>query len=262
MAEVWQLTGSSSGPTVLITAGIHGDEYEGPAAIARVMQDLESKPLAGTVIAIPVCNPMAWNAGARLAPDDEFGPEISAIASEADYLIDLHSGGSDYLFLPSAGFYDERSLEAARHFGLPVLRRLPETQRRGKTAIRCEYLGAGQLSREGVEAYRRGMLSCLALWGVLPGEAPLAPQGEAFAGDWLLAEATGPFFAETKLGDFVDAGMLLATIRDFRGDVLQTITAPHAGLVLAIRSKAYVHAGDRSILVAARAVQGSGHGLG
>ena len=279
LAEVWHLSGASSGPTVLITAGIHGDEYEGPAAVAQVMQELEAKPLRGTVIAIPVSNPMAWNAGTRLSPDDllnlarifpgnleglpteRLAAEIFAFASEADYLIDLHSGGSDYLFLPLAGFYDEKSLEAARHFGLPVLWRLPETDgvlscefhRRGKTAIGCEYLGAGQLSRDGVEAYRRGILSCLALWGLLPGETPLAPGGEPFTGDWMLAEAIGQFFAETELGDLVEPGRLLATIRDIRGDVLQSFVAPHAGIVLAIRSKAYIRSGDWGILVATHA---------
>jgi predicted deacylase len=171
----------------------------------------------------------------------------------------LHAGDGELKGFPDFGKYP--SLEAARHFGLPVLWRLPETDgvlscefhRRGKTAIGCEYLGAGQLSRDGVEAYRRGILSCLALWGLLPGETPLAPGGEPFTGDWMLAEATGQFFAETELGDLVEPGRLLATIRDIRGDVLQSFAAPHAGIVLAIRSKAYIRSGDWGILVATHA---------
>lgn len=273
---VWQRTGSSLGPTVLLTAGIHGDEYEGPAAISAAIRDLAVVPLHGRIIAIPVANPMAWKAATRLSPDDglnlarvfpgnaagspteRLASALFEIAREADFLIDLHSGGSDYLFSPLAGYYGDASLEAARRFGLPVLWKLPETpgvlscelSRIGATAIGCEYLGAGQLSHQGVESYRRGIRSCLALWGMLTDEEPIPASGRTYQGDWTLAEATGAFFAEVTHGDFVKRGTLLATVRDVRGQVLQTFQALQPGLILAIRSKGYIRAGDWGVIVA------------
>ena len=112
------------GPFTLITAGIHGDEYEGPAAVAAFVETLSSSSgLAGSVAAIPVANPMAWRASQRTSPDDglnlartfpgradgspteRLAAALFELAIEADYLIDLHSGGVEYLFFPMTGFY-------------------------------------------------------------------------------------------------------------------------------------------------------------
>jgi len=279
--DVWHRRGSADGPRVLLTAGIHGDEYEGPAALLELLAFFHSAPLHGSLTVIPVANPMAWSAATRTSPDDglnlarvfpgnaqgsateQLAAAIWRIADQQDYVIDLHSGGSDYLFMPLAGYYagNDASLEAACHFGLSVLWQLPETNgvlscemhRRGRTAVGCEYLGAGQLSRPGMQAYMRGVRSCLALWGALPGESPLPIAGDRYAGDWMLAEATGAFFAHVSLGDHVEPGELLATIRDRRGHILQSFTAPAAGRILALRAKGYIRAADWGVLVATHA---------
>src|SRR5438309_5502056 len=122
-------------------------------------------------------------------PSDQLAAAIfGELAAPADYVIDLHSGGVEYVFLPVAGFYGEPSsgnpsFQAARTFGLPALWQLPETDgvlsceawRRGKIAIGTEYLGAGQLSADGVRDYRNGVAACLAHWGMLT-SAPQAPK--------------------------------------------------------------------------------------
>src|SRR6476660_3135441 len=58
-------TGTRPGPTLTILAGIHGDEYEGPLAIAELLASLPLDELAGTVLAVPVSNPPAFAAGMR-----------------------------------------------------------------------------------------------------------------------------------------------------------------------------------------------------
>lgn len=275
MVEVLRFQGASGGPHVLVAGGIHGDEYEGPAAIADLMAQLPKLPLLGTVTAIPVANEMAWRAGTRCSPDDglnlartfpgdpngspteRLAAEIFAIARECDYLIDLHSGGVEYRFVPLAGFYGEASREAARHFGLPVLWQLPETRgvlscemsRLGKTAIGCEYLGGGELSLRGASDYLRGILSCLAHWGMLPEEYLLTKEAAAYRGDWQLAEAEGVFRSLAQLGQDVRAGRPLAEIRDHRGEVLQRFIAPGEGKLLALRNKAYIRPGNWAVLV-------------
>ncbi|MBL8214986.1 MAG: succinylglutamate desuccinylase/aspartoacylase family protein [Bryobacterales bacterium] len=273
--DVWHRH-AGTGPTVLLTAGVHGDEYEGPAALIECIDHLRYTPVTGRVIVIPVANPMAWRGASRLSPEDglnlarvfpgkahgtpteHLASQIWTLAEEADFLIDLHSGGSDYTFLPLAGYYGNASLDAACRFGLPVLWNLPETNgvlscemhRCGKTAVGCEYLGGGQLSRPGVQAYTRGVRSCLALWGLLPNEQPRPANGDRYTGDWMLAEAEGAFVATARLGDMVEAGASLATIRNTRGEPLQEFKAATHGRVLAIRSKGYIRKGDWGVLVA------------
>jgi predicted deacylase len=260
---------------VLLTAGIHGDEYEGPAAILQIISDLEHIPVRGTCTAIPVAHPAAWSAATRLSPDDglnlarvfpgdpagsptqRLAAFLFSIAQTATHLIDLHSGGSDCIFTPLAGFYGDESLATATCFGLPVLWKLPPTPgvlsfeltRLGKVAIGCEYLGSGQLSHSGVEAYARGVRNCLALWGLIAEDPVSMPQPVTYHGDWTLASATGAFFAMVALDDDVEQGQPVAEVRDVRGRTLDSLAAPAAGRVLAHRSKGYINAGDWGVLI-------------
>ena len=68
--EVFGCRGLSAGPLALITAGVHGDEYEGPAAIFSLAQLLSPDRVRGTIIAVPVANPAAFAAGTRVHPGD------------------------------------------------------------------------------------------------------------------------------------------------------------------------------------------------
>src|SRR3954470_4698365 len=62
--------GQRSGPTVVITGAVHGDEYEGPAAIHALFNSLNPAKVAGVVIGLPVVNVAAWEARSRITPMD------------------------------------------------------------------------------------------------------------------------------------------------------------------------------------------------
>lgn len=282
--EAFCCRGLADGPFALVTAGVHGDEYEGPAAVFSLAKALTPDRVRGTVVAVPVVNPAAFAAGARLHPEDgcnlartfpgdaNGGPTqrlaaaiFDELAGRADYLIDLHSGGVEYVFLPVAGFYGDAtsgnpSFRAARAFGLPALWQLPPTTgvlscevwRRGKVAIGMEYLGAGQLSQDGVRDYQNGVLSCLAHWGLLaPATDPLRPS-TAFEGDWQMASASGIFTPRCRLGDEVRKGTVLASTVGMRGEVEQEFVSSCDGVVLGLRSKAYVCRENWGVLVGRR----------
>src|SRR5262245_42171787 len=51
--------GARPGPALLGVAGVHGDEYEGMEALRIVFTCLDPEQMAGTFLAIPVCNPFA-----------------------------------------------------------------------------------------------------------------------------------------------------------------------------------------------------------
>ncbi len=54
---VWVLTGRQPRPRVTVTAGVHGDEFEGVRAIAQLARSLAPESLAGTVVLTPIVNP-------------------------------------------------------------------------------------------------------------------------------------------------------------------------------------------------------------
>ncbi|MBV9223580.1 MAG: succinylglutamate desuccinylase/aspartoacylase family protein [Acidobacteriaceae bacterium] len=280
--DVFCARGSRDGKTVVITAGVHGDEYEGPAAVMELARQLTKANLFGTVVAIPVLNPPAFIAGTRTNPEDGLnlarcfpgkvdGKPTERLAAalfeqlgtKTNYLIDLHSGGVEYVFLPLAGFYGPSeagnpSYQSARCFGLPYLWQLPatpgvlshEAHKRDAVAIGNEYLGAGKLSNAGVSAYCEGILRCLACWGLSATEFPPASGQKVLIGDWQLAARSGLFTAHVKLGEEVRAGTHVGSTLDMRGNVLEKFVAAHDGRVTALRSKAYIREGSWAVLVA------------
>ena len=61
---------NGAGPTLLLTGGVHGDEYEGQIAVSRLAQTLRVEELSGRLILMPAVNiPAALN-GTRLSPID------------------------------------------------------------------------------------------------------------------------------------------------------------------------------------------------
>ncbi|WP_281916061.1 succinylglutamate desuccinylase/aspartoacylase family protein [Caldimonas thermodepolymerans] len=108
------------GPSLLLTGGNHGDEYEGPVALTKLMHWLPGQRLRGRLIIIPALNLPAVLACSRSSPIDggnlnrlfpgkRDGSVTEMIAhyveSElfplVDGAIDIHAGGSSFDHLPT-----------------------------------------------------------------------------------------------------------------------------------------------------------------
>ena len=64
-----EIVGAAGGPRLLITGGVHGDEYEPMAAIRRLIRDVEPLSLRGTLLLAPVVNEPAFERRDRVGPD-------------------------------------------------------------------------------------------------------------------------------------------------------------------------------------------------
>src|SRR5690606_31474234 len=62
---------NGSGPTILLMAGSHGDEYEGQVVLTRLFQSLSVDQVQGQIIFLPMANYPAAKAGARVSPLDQ-----------------------------------------------------------------------------------------------------------------------------------------------------------------------------------------------
>ena len=205
---------NGSGPTVLITGGNHGDEYEGPIIIARLIRELDPGAVQGRLILLPQLNRPAALAGRRTSPVDGknfnrcFPGNPEGTATEqiafyvshvlfplADAFMDLHSGGSSLQILPSAIIEPapepvqmRRIVAAVRAFDAPWTVAIdnlgdPRTStvaavRAGLTVVGTELTGGGGVSREGVRVGERGVRNVLYHLGVLESGEP-APSGAA-----------------------------------------------------------------------------------
>lgn len=63
------LRGTRDGPILGLLAGVHGDETPGARCIRDLLTGLSPDELAGAVVAIPVANPLAWQAQQRTTPE-------------------------------------------------------------------------------------------------------------------------------------------------------------------------------------------------
>jgi len=200
-----EITGTPEGPHLLVTGGVHGDEFESMAAIRRLANALTPGELNGRLTLVPVVNEAAFLNGNRTAADDldlarvcpgdpdgsvtlRTAVALSALIESADYYIDLHSGGIVMDVWPMSGYGlsdDPGRLEIqrrmARAFNLPVIwgtcgnldgRSLSVARDAGVPAIYTEYLGSGRCSPEGAAAYFEGCLNVMGELGMIEREQP------------------------------------------------------------------------------------------
>lgn len=205
---------NGSGPTVYLGGGNHGDEYEGPITLLRLVRELDPGRVQGRLIVLPMTNLPAVLACQRCSPidggnlnrlfvgdpglDHEPTKAIAHFVEEVlfplcDAAIDLHSGGRTLDYVPSAlartGPDDPlraRKLEALRAFAAPVSYLVPPVgndtgilgaaDRKGVLALGTELGGAGTVTPTTLAVARRGVLGFLAHLGVLePDPPPIAP---------------------------------------------------------------------------------------
>jgi predicted deacylase len=198
--ECKTIVGSRVGPHLLVTGGVHGDEFEPVAAIRRLGELLDPARLRGTVTLVPVVNRPAFSRGSRTAddgrdlartcpgrPDGSITERIAHALSRqiraADLYVDLHSGGVALTILPLVGYmlHSDRGIldkqrRMARAFNLPIVwgtsasldgRSLSVARDARVPAIYAEWGGGGRCDPRGVAAYVEGCLGVMAAEGML-----------------------------------------------------------------------------------------------
>jgi N-alpha-acetyl-L-2,4-diaminobutyrate deacetylase len=194
---------NGQGPTLVLTGGNHGDEYEGPIALMKLARALDPAEVAGRVIVVPALNYAAVMAGTRLSPIDgvnmnrafpgERNGTVSAMIAHyvqtrilpmADALLDIHSGGKTLMFSPCACYHRiadravmEQAEAAALAFGAPISLELVEldaegmldtaVEEMGKVFVSTELGGGGTTTTETVAIAETGVRNLLAHFGII-----------------------------------------------------------------------------------------------
>jgi predicted deacylase len=197
---------NGAGPTALLIAGSHGDEYEGQVALAKLAREIAAEDVRGRIIILPALNFPAVEAGRRLSPLDEGnlnrlfpgraeGSPTEMIAhyvSEillpmADLVVDLHAGGRSLDYLPCTLGRLGRSpqetakvIELMEVFGAPIGSISDGAGGGGATtlsavagalgipAVTTELGGRAALSRDGLQIAEQGLHRILKHCGILP----------------------------------------------------------------------------------------------
>ena len=267
--------GRQPGPTLLVSAAVHGDEINGVEIIRRLLAHKSVNRIKGTLIAIPVVNVYGFVSKSRYLPDrrdlnrsfpgSEKGSMAARLAnvlmteilSHCDHIIDLHIGAVYRENLPQirARLQDAPELEnLARAFGVPVV--LNAEFLEGSFRAAAHELGIDVLLYEAGEALRFDEVAIRAgVQGVLQVMAELGMRSKsrkkrrvesmiANRSRWVRAGQSGILRALIATGMKVEEGDLLGYINDPLGEHTEELISPVSGIVIGKTNLPLVFAGE------------------
>ncbi|MBB5538733.1 succinylglutamate desuccinylase/aspartoacylase domain-containing protein [Rhizobium giardinii] len=194
---------NGQGPTLLITGGSHGDEYEGPIALQKLAREIDANDIQGQIIILPALNSPAVRAATRVSPIDGVnmnrafpGREDGSVSQilahyvtnvilpSVDVVIDIHSGGKTLKFVPFACIHkladpilQAKSRALLRAFDAPYCLELEEIDNRGmldttveeagKIFLATELGGGGSSTLETISIAERGIRRALCHLGLV-----------------------------------------------------------------------------------------------
>ena len=235
------INGDQDGPTLLITAGIHGGEYPGIAAAMELGRDIEPEHVAGCLIMMhPVNIQGFWARREMIVPEDGKnlnrvfpGDPMGTLADKTAYLIsnNFFSIADFYVDMHSGDIHE--SLHPYVYYpGQPT----PEVEKKSRSVARVldmEYM-VRSLATESIEAYKddiRNILRKLKMFSL-----PVKPRHHSPRDVenliYLEALETGCWLHHIHSGDFVEEGQVLGRITDVFGNTLTTYYAEQTGVIL------------------------------
>ncbi|MHA7942659.1 succinylglutamate desuccinylase/aspartoacylase family protein [Formosa sp. 3Alg 14/1] len=265
------------GPTVLFTAGIHGDEVNGVEIVRQIIAKGLNKPKRGSIICIPVINIFGFINLKREFPDGRDlnrvfpGNENGSLASQVahklihevipsvDYVVDFHTGGAGRFNAPQIRI--EKSNfeldELALAFGAPFVM---YSKNLGKSfRYTCSKLGIPMLLFEGgksihldanvtatgVNGAKRVLYYLNMLNARFKATAPKKPCVFILESRWQRAEYSGMFRPALDLmSTKVKRGDILGNITDPYGKFNDYVKAETSGYIINVNESPIVYQGD------------------
>lgn len=267
--------GRHDGPTLFVSAGIHGDEVLGCEIIRRLLNAKGLSAIHGTLICVPIVNVFGFLAKSRYLPDGRDlnrvfpGSKTGSLAAElaelfmreivarSDLGIDLHTGSSNRSNLPQlrGDFEKQETRDLAESFGAPVI--LQSNLREGSLRAAARACGVEVLLYEAGEALRldelsvrvgiKGILQIMHSIGMRPhGSSARAKQKPVYArsSSWIRAPEGGLFKSHKAMGDSVIKGDILGVVADpCEGQEFQ-IVADFNGIIIGRTNISVVNRAD------------------
>lgn len=261
------------GPTLLVQAGLHGDEINGVETLRRMLEQKDFSIIKGAVIVVPILNVFGFIHFSRDVPDGKDvnrsfpGSKTGSLASRIAYHytqeilpqislgIDLHTGGGQRHNYPQIRYTKEdlASKELAEVFNAPLLfasRLIPGSFR--KTAYK---MNKPIVVYEGGESMRfdelsitdaiRGIKNVMVHFKMLPIKVKAHLKSlHLERTKWIRAPRAGMFVPSVVNGSTVKKGQFLGTVSDTVAKKSKEIKAPFEGVVFCINHQAVVNQGD------------------
>lgn len=264
------------GPTILFSAGMHGEETNGIEIIRKLITHENLNHLkCGSVIAIPVINSVSFLFGSRDLPDGRdlnrcfpgnkngsFGSRIAYdlmkhIIPLIDFGVDFHTGGAKINNSPQIRcvFEFPENLSLAKKFSAPLI--IDSKYRDGTFRKEAAKKGKPILVYEGGESIRfdytainEGINGCFRLlksFDMTDIDIPNNASVKITSDSWIRANASGLFHMSVMNGAYVSKGDLLGVICNPFGNIEHKIISHHDGYIVGINNHPVVNQGEALI---------------
>lgn len=271
--------GLEPGPTLWLSAALHGDELNGVATIRQLLSRIDPAVLHGTVLAVPMVNVFGVTIGSRYLPDrrdlnrsfpgSARGSMAARLAnlffqrvvSRADFGLDFHTGSGGRYNLPHirCDMDEPQTRRCAEAFGAPLV--LHAEHRSGslreeanKRGIRSLLYEAGEAERLSRRAVKLGVDGALRVMGALEMLAQVPDKNEnsrlSRSSSWVRSPRSGLCMLDADVGAEVAAGQRIGTVLDATTSLEVPVVTRVAGLVIGALRTAIVHRGDALVHVA------------
>ena len=259
---IFAARGAEPGPTLCITAGVHGDELNGVEVARRVFHRADPAALRGTLVALPAINAEGVRTGNRYLsdrrdlnrafPGRETGSVASLIANavfrvirQCDALVDLHTASDQRSNLPQirADLSNPEIRDLAVHFGVGIviagagpggsLRQ--EAAKAGVPAIIYEAGAPHRFQEEEIAEGVAGVENVMAFLDMVDRDKAETPDTRVYERSrWIRVGVArgGFFFPSAALGDFVEVGQSLGKVIDPYTDEAYDVAATVDGEII------------------------------
>ena len=264
------------GPTLLLCAGMHGEETNGIEIIRKIITRDEIKNLnCGNIIAIPVINSVSFLFGSRELPDGRdlnrcfpgnkngsFGSRIAYdimkyIIPLIDFGVDFHTGGAKISNSPQIRcvFEFPENIALAESFSAPLI--IDSKYREGTFRKEAAKKNKPILVYEGGESMRfdytainEGVNGCLRLmknYQMIDIDVPNNYAVKIRKNTWIRANSSGLFHMNKLNGSFVSKDDLLGVICNPFGNIEHKVLSTTDGYIVGINNQPVVNQGDALI---------------
>jgi hypothetical protein len=273
------IRGKEDGPTIFLSAAIHGDEINGVEVIRRILSRKKLlSNIKGTIIAVPIVNMFGFNRHVRYLPDrrdlNRFFPGskngslasqiahkfMTEIVEKCDYGVDIHTGSAHRYNLPQirALINSPEIKELTEAFGVPVvlnsqLRNGSLRQAAADKKIKLLLFEGGETLRYDEKIIRsaeNGILAMLCSIGILDQnliQNKLPKKRKVFyanSSHWIRAPHSGSLHIRKKVGTQVKKDEILAVVSDPFGINKHYVKATKTGIIIGATMLPLVNNGD------------------
>ncbi len=273
---VYVFNAKKPGPTILIQAGLHGDEINGIEIVRRMLDEKKFKIIKGAIIAVPILNIFGFIHFSRDVPDGKDvnrsfpGTKTGSMASriayhyvseimhQIDYGIDLHTGGGQRHNFPQIRYTleDGQSVKLAKVFNAPfsfgskLIRGSfrNAAYRMNKPTVVFEAGESMRFDEYSILEGMQGILNVLKSFGMIGKLQPTYAERKKTVHlkdrKWLRAPTAGMFIPEITNGSEIQKGQILGFVADTYAKGNKKIKAPFDGYIICVNHQAVVNQGD------------------